>query len=404
MTCNLLTTGSDAFLGGSGVLGQTAAVQDNRAIFMPVSGGLPGWQHVSSKYDHTLAIRNGIMYSWGSNGYVIGIPGGLGLLGRGPTGDNPDHVTAENLAEPHPVKIYQDSVIRDDWRVVATGELHSLALRDRKIYGWGSAAQGANGHGLGQPPTRWPVQIANVPQREWGYVAAGYHHSFAVTTTGELWTWGANASGQLGNGAASETVGVPVRVGVGETLWGDWVMVSGGLNHSAGIRADGTLWTWGGNFYGQLGLGTSGEDLQEVPAQVKGYGDALEGRKWVMVACGRNFTLALCAGVDGAPNELWTWGRGVDGQLGHSYGNLVTTPTLVEVASETGANPSGWLDIAAGDWHGMAVREEYGKRTLYAWGVNSVSLDSKGTQRSRLGLGPGSAEIVQTPTFVRREA
>jgi alpha-tubulin suppressor-like RCC1 family protein len=77
-------------------------------------------------------------------------------------------------------------------------------------------------------------------------VSAGANHTAALKADGSLWAWGGKSVGQLGDGTiASRTA--PTRIGADL----DWVMVTTGLNHTLGLRAGGSLWAWGQNTYGQ---------------------------------------------------------------------------------------------------------------------------------------------------------
>jgi alpha-tubulin suppressor-like RCC1 family protein len=86
----------------------------------------------------------------------------------------------------------------------------------------------------------------------WTDVSAGGGHSMGIKADGTLWAWGWNNYGQLGDGTNTDR-NTPVQVG-SDTYWTD---VSAGGYHSMGIKADGTLWAWGWNNYGQLGVGTT---------------------------------------------------------------------------------------------------------------------------------------------------
>jgi alpha-tubulin suppressor-like RCC1 family protein len=89
---------------------------------------------------------------------------------------------------------------------------------------------------------------------DWVAVAAGYQHSLGIRADGSLWAWGDNAYGQLGLGSYP-TQTAPVRVGTDT-----WAAVSAGFNNSAAIKSDGSLWAWGNDLYGQLGVGGGGAD------------------------------------------------------------------------------------------------------------------------------------------------
>ena len=154
--------------------------------------------------------------------------------------------------------------------------------------------------------------------------------SIAVTTDGKLYAWGRNADGQLGDGTITDK-STPVQIG----SLTNWKQVSTGGRHCAGIKTDGTLWTWGYNsFYGQLGDGTT--VTKSSPVQIGSLTD------WKQVVCGYNST--LCIKTDGT---LWAWGANWSGHLGLS-GNR-SSP--VQVGSLT-----NWkqISIRGGDVFGTA--------------------------------------------------
>ncbi len=131
-------------------------------------------------------------------------------------------------------------------------------------------------------------------------MAAGGNHTLALDTNGRLYTWGYNWYGQLGNG--NKTLKTqPVLIG--DAAWG-WDRISCGNNHSLARRSDSTLWAWGSYGYGQLGEdGRTTDSLQ--PIQVGNDAD------WVLVETGAFHTAALKS-----DNTLWTWGYNGYGQLG----------------------------------------------------------------------------------------
>jgi alpha-tubulin suppressor-like RCC1 family protein len=132
-----------------------------------------------------------------------------------------------------------------------------------------------------------------------------------VKTNGTLWCWGDNKEGQLGIGtnAASTT---PVQVFAGAAKW---TTVSAGQSHTCALQADGTLWCWGRNANGQLGTGSNLASAAPV---------ALMGlpATWVAVTAGGEHTCAVAG--DGT---LWCWGLNVKGQLGLGSAGSQVTPT-----------------------------------------------------------------------------
>jgi alpha-tubulin suppressor-like RCC1 family protein len=132
----------------------------------------------------------------------------------------------------------------------------------------------------------------------WKAVAAGRYHTIALRTDDTLWAWGSNFSGELGNGSDRNAhTNRPTRVDGNAT----WKSISAGFYHSVAIRSDGTLWTWGENFFGQLGLGlpTGYSDGNWTNRPVQVGTDA----NWQSVAAGERHSLAIRN--DGM---IWAWG------------------------------------------------------------------------------------------------
>ena len=237
-----------------------------------------------------------------------------------------------------------------DWVQVAAGGYHSLGLKaNGTLWTWGYNTYGQLGTAtnLGtQEPNPTPTQVGT---ERYTQVAAGLSHSLALRADGALYAWGRNLYGQLGSTSTSGTNPVtttPTRVGTAA-----YTQVVAGQEYSLGLRADGSLWAWGYNRAGQLGNATNmgTENANPTPTQV---GTAL----YTKVAAGSSHTLALRA--DGT---LWAWGSNNDGRLGNSVplGNSTATPT--QVGTER------YVQLAAGDSHSLGLRAD---GALYAWGRN----------------------------------
>jgi alpha-tubulin suppressor-like RCC1 family protein len=138
---------------------------------------------------------------------------------------------------------------------------HTCAVRtDGTLWCWGRNSDGELGIGPGASKNT-PAQVGKAT--DWSLVSSGgysTYHSCAVKTTGTLWCWGGNTSGQLGDGTRISR-DTPTQVG-SATNWSD---VAPGSNHTCAVRTDGTLWCWGTNHNGQLGDGTG---WMEAPTQV----------------------------------------------------------------------------------------------------------------------------------------
>lgn len=172
----------------------------------------------------------------------------------------------------------------------------------------------------------------------------------ALKTDGTMWSWGRNPYGQLGLGEWGSK-DVPTQVGVAS----DWESVTAGGNHALAIKTDGTLWAWGYNLAGQLGLGDA--TTRNSPAKIGAE------TSWALVSAGENHTLAKKD--DGT---VWAWGDNVYGCLGLGDDTDRNSPTQV-------GSGSSWAELSAGGSHTLGVKAD---GTLWVWGSNISG---------RLGLG-----------------
>lgn len=196
----------------------------------------------------------------------------------------------------------------------------------------------------------------------WQSVASGLEHTLAIKTDGTLWAWGRNDSGQLGIGTIINS-NTPVQVGIAN----NWKIVSGGVDHSAGVQTDGTLWTWGGNFFGQLGNGSFSSGLSLSPVQVGNE------TNWNTVDCGYYFNVALKGSFS---KSLWTWGVNDFNQLGN--GNLINVNTPQQIGTSL-----NWFLVSAGAYHALALEFVTGGNRLMGWGANQYGQLGGGSFASR---------------------
>lgn len=183
----------------------------------------------------------------------------------------------------------------------------------------------------------------------------GREHVVTLRSDGTVWVWGSNASGQLGLGTTGN-VSVPTRVA---SLSGI-VAVETGHDHSLALAGDGTVWTWGLNTDGQLGDGSTTN--RRSPVRVTGLTDA------VAIAAGRNMSYAVRA--DGT---VVGWGRNAEGQMGDGTTTRRLAP--VRVGSLTDV-----VGIAGGRDHGLALRTD---GSVWAWGANAYGQVGDGTTVNR---------------------
>lgn len=238
---------------------------------------------------HTLAIRSdGTVWAWGWNEY--------GELGHDTSGSHCPYglaLTCSNV----PVQVIGVS----NPLTVTGGGFFSLALMpDHTLLGWGRNSHGELGNGSFTVSQTVPVQVSNVLSNVTN-VSAGWFHAVALTSDGKVWTWGDNAAGEIGIGVTSTTgVSVPIQVPGLSNVIG----ISAGDGFTGILKADGTVWTWGGNKFGDLGDGTN--VLQRSsPTQVVGLANVIN-------YAARDYH-NIAARSDGS---VWAWGSGSSGELG----------------------------------------------------------------------------------------
>jgi len=205
---------------------------------------------------------------------------------------------------------------------------------------------------------------------EWRIVRTGVDHVMAITWKNALYTWGANARGQLGIGTTVNE-NRPQRVMPGTY---DWIDVSGGWGHTIALRADRTIWIWGEITPGDGGTAIDGLRYGTTPMQLGSYDD------WIHVAAGHSQSFAIREG-----GALYAWGFNGYNRLGlPNVTDHPNTPTRV-------GELTGWRSVSTRN-HTMAIREvNPGEFRLYGWGNNASS---------RV-LGNGTAGVVASPTLVQ---
>jgi alpha-tubulin suppressor-like RCC1 family protein len=176
----------------------------------------------------------------------------------------------------------------------------------------------------------------------WLSIAAGALHSFGIKSDSTLWAWGRNDFGQLGLDTITLINPNPVQIGTDHK----WISNAAGYYHSLGLKSDGTLWAWGLNANGQLGDGDTIN--QSIPVQVG------TDTKWCKITAGDYYSLGIK--TDGT---LWGWG---DNQYYGQLGDGTTTKRLSPVQIGT---DNTWISIQAGSYHTIGLKSD---GTLWAWG------------------------------------
>lgn len=297
-----------------------------------------GYSVIASGPKHSLAVKSdGTLWAWGDNSFS--------QLGDGAIASraNPVHIGA-------------------DFKTIAVGgaggefgrnTTHAVAVKtDGTLWTWGNSTWFQLGDGK-QTSRSSPVQVGT------GYATAtaGYGFTLAVRSDGTLWAWGSNWSGQLGDGTTNERQD-PVQVGSGYST-----VAAGGEKsafYTVALKTDGTLWAWGNNYFGQLGIGTTSCDSCADPSPVQ------VGSGYSAVAAG--YYHAVAVKTDGS---LWAWGGNDAGQLGDGTQTSRSSPVQIG---------SGYLAVAAGADHTVALKID---GTVWSWGGNWYGQLGDGTWASR---------------------
>ncbi|KJY50276.1 InlB B-repeat-containing protein [Bifidobacterium mellis] len=288
---------------------------------------------VSAGASHSLALgSDGNVYAWGYNQY--------GQLGDGTT---VSYRNAPVRVKTPDRKTYPDLPADFTYLQVSAGTYHSLALgSDGNTYAWGYNYVGQLGDGT--TTTRYAPVRVKTPDRKtypdlpedftYLQVSAGWLHSLALGSDGNVYAWGFNGNGRLGDGTTSYSQSTPVRVKTPDRktypdLPADftYLQVSAGYSHSLALGSDGNAWAWGYNGNGQLGNNSSGSTFNPVPARVRdpaSPGDASKGLQAAQVSAGYHDSLAV-----GSDGNAWAWGDNSSGQLGDNSRNSKSAPVPV---------------------------------------------------------------------------
>lgn len=267
---------------------------------------------------HCLAVTmEGEVQSWGRNQN--------GQLGLG---------TTEDSLVPQKIEAFQGVSVK----MVAAGAEHSAAVTvDGEIYGWGWGRYG--NLGLGDRNDRLvPEKVSTVVGEKMVLVACGWRHTISACSRGGLYTYGWSKYGQLGHGDFEDHL-IPHKL---QALHEHFIsQISGGWRHTMALTSDGKLFGWGWNKFGQVGVGDNHDHCSPVHVQFP------HDQKVIQISCGWRHTLAVTE-----RDNVFSWGRGTNGQLGHMESIDRNVPKIIEVLSADGSSgqqiESSKIDLSSG--------------------------------------------------------
>ncbi|GAA0658502.1 hypothetical protein GCM10010193_06490 [Kitasatospora atroaurantiaca] len=338
----------------------------------PCTGPLQDVISLSSGDLHTLALRSdGTVLAWGNNA--------SGQLGNGTYTDQATPTPVCAAGQSAPCSAFLSGVV-----AVAAGYSYSLALlADGTVAAWGSNAFGQLGDGTtssrNTPVTTCRYSCTSALSNVVAITAGG--GNLALLSSGFVFSWGANERGELGNGTTTNSTSAePVCAdqACNASLTGITAVSAGG-GHSMALRSDSSVVAWGLNADGEVGDGTTTD--RYAPVRVCAVGQSAPCTQGLtgIAALG---TGALSAAVT-TTGAVRTWGYNFLGQLGDGTTTNRTTPVIVCAVGESAPCTRGLTGVSAvtsGTGHAVALRSDGG---VVGWGWNTNGQVGDGTTTQR---------------------
>lgn len=282
---------------------------------------------------------DGVVYTWGANPY--------GQLGDGTTSPS---LVPKAVPLPAGVEI----------TALAAGYYHVVAMSsDGGLYAWGYNSSGQLGDGT-LVTSSVPVVSQLPPGVTYTELFAAGYRSSALGSDGNVYAWGDNREGQIGDGTTtSSTTPVAARLPDGVTAG----VLGVGYGFSVATGSDGVVYAWGSNGRGQLGDGTRSTSLLPVAVQTPA------GVTFSAMSSGETHTLAT-----GSDGSTYAWGWNTYGQIGNGATTDALVPVLV--SAPAGVTLSAF---ATGFGHSLAIGSD---GNTYAWGWNAYGQLGDGTTSS----------------------
>ena len=272
---------------------------------------------ISVGYQHGLFLYGnpGRIYSWGYE-----YPGS-GTLGRAATASNPYPTLGYPVDLPSNITILQ----------IDSSYYSNIVLAGDAVYTWGRNIYGEVGDGTyNNRPVPFKIYSWDLqgPKRV-EQVASAPYAFYAIDENGKVYSWGRNDRGQLGDRTTIDKLR-PVDIYMNGTLANNYVIrICGGVRHTLLLTGNNTLFTFGDNAYGQLGLNKISASEYFMEAQPVVLPAALVGKKISDIQCGDDHNLILTE-----DSFVYAWGKNDNGQVGAgTAGTHVGIPTVISTAN-----------------------------------------------------------------------
>ena len=284
-------------------------------------------------------IENG-----GRSGTVLGFSaaiktdGSLWLWGTGTCGALGD---SSVVSKSSPVQTVSGGT---NWRQVSAGGYNAAGIKtDGTLWTWGNGTFGQNGNNTVLSLSS-PVQTISAGT-DWKKISVGYSHAAAIKTDNTLWLWGEWGFGAIGNNVPGN-MSSPVQTVSGGT---NWKSVSVGLSTTSAIKTDSSLWVWGLNSSGNLGINS----LVSISSPVQTVSG---GTNWKSVSASQGMSAVKTDGT------LWAWGLNNQGNLGNN--NIISSSSPVQTVS----GGTDWKEVSTGLFATSAIKTD---GSLWVWGLNT---------------------------------
>jgi alpha-tubulin suppressor-like RCC1 family protein len=244
---------------------------------------------VASSYKYSIfKLSSGLMY-------------GIGLNQFGVIGNTSISSTIPILL---PVNIL--TTFTNNVAILSASYQHAMLIDNNgSLYGWGTSTYGQIGTNQTGAYTQYTPGRVNVTNNVIIDVSCGYYHTAAVTAGGSVYTWGNNSLGQIGDNTLTNRLSPTLVNGLLQNAI--IISISCGSYHTMALATDGQLYTWGSNNFGQIGDGLSAS-VRLLPVRVQGVLNGIVVRS---ISAGYEYSTAI-----DSSNNLYTWGNNARGQLG----------------------------------------------------------------------------------------